>query len=54
MSRCDDSLAPLQVQRLLAWIDIRVDGTPSIVCGAFNASLDAPSAGLMATRFRLT
>jgi len=38
----------------LAWIGTRADGTPSIVCGDFNASLDAASAGLMATRFRPT
>jgi endonuclease/exonuclease/phosphatase family metal-dependent hydrolase len=51
MSRGDDSLRLFQVQQLLAWIDSRADGTPSIVCGDFNASLDAASAGLMATRF---
>src|SRR5205823_2010370 len=54
MSRGDDSLRLFQVQQLLAWIDTRADGTPSIVCGDFNASLDAASAGLMATRFRPT
>src|SRR5437762_5784671 len=54
MSRGDDSLRLFQVQQLLAWIDSRADGTPSIVCGDFNASLDAASAGLMATRFRPT
>jgi endonuclease/exonuclease/phosphatase family metal-dependent hydrolase len=52
MSRGDDSLRLFQVQQLLAWIDSRADGTPSIVCGDFNATLDAHSAGLMATRFR--
>ena len=36
------------------WIDGRADGTPAIVCGDFNATLDASSAGLMATRFRPT
>ncbi len=46
MSRGDDSLRLFQVQQLLAWIDTRADGTPSIVCGDFNASLDAASAGL--------
>ena len=54
MSRGDDSLRLFQVQQLLAWIDTRADGTPSIVCGDFNASLDAASVGLMATRFRPT
>ncbi len=54
MSRGDDSLRLFQVQQLLAWIGTRADGTPSIVCGDFNASLDAASAGLMATRFRPT
>jgi len=54
MSRGDDSLRLFQVQQLLQWIDQRADGTPSIVCGDFNATLDASSAGLMATRFRPT
>jgi endonuclease/exonuclease/phosphatase family metal-dependent hydrolase len=54
MSRGEDSLRLFQVQQLLAWIDTRADGTPAIVCGDFNASLDAASAGLMATRFRPT
>ncbi len=54
MSRGDDSLRLFEVQQLLAWIDSRADGTPSIICGDFNASLDASSARLMATRFRPT
>jgi endonuclease/exonuclease/phosphatase family metal-dependent hydrolase len=54
MSRGDDSLRLFQVQQLLAWIDTRADGTRAVVCGDFNASLDAASAGLMATRFRPT
>jgi endonuclease/exonuclease/phosphatase family metal-dependent hydrolase len=54
MSRGEDSLRLFQVQQLLAWSDTRADGTSSVVCGDFNASLDAPSAGLMATRFRPT
>jgi endonuclease/exonuclease/phosphatase family metal-dependent hydrolase len=54
MSRGDDSLRLFQVQQLLQWIDSRADGTPAIVCGDFNATLDASSAGLMATRFRPT
>jgi endonuclease/exonuclease/phosphatase family metal-dependent hydrolase len=54
MSRGEDSLRLFQVQQLLAWIDTRADIRASIVCGDFNASLDAPSAALMATRFRPT
>lgn len=54
MSRGDDSLRLFQVQQLLAWIDSRGDVAGAIVCGDFNASLDAPSAALMATRFRPT
>ena len=54
MSRGDDSLRLFQVQQLLAWIDTRDDVTASIVCGDFNATLEAPSAALMATRFRPT
>jgi beta-glucosidase len=54
MSRGDDSLRLFQVQQLLAWIDTRADAAASIVCGDFNASLDARSAGLMATRFHPT
>jgi endonuclease/exonuclease/phosphatase family metal-dependent hydrolase len=53
MSRGDDSLRLFQVQQLLAWIDSRPD-VPCIVCGDFNANLDAPSARLMASRFRPT
>jgi len=54
MSRGDDSLRLFQVQQLLGWIDTRDDVTASIVCGDFNATLEAPSAALMATRFRPT
>jgi endonuclease/exonuclease/phosphatase family metal-dependent hydrolase len=54
MSRGDDSLRLFQVQQLLAWIDSRGDVAGAIVCGDFNASLDAPSAALMATHFRPT
>jgi endonuclease/exonuclease/phosphatase family metal-dependent hydrolase len=54
MSRSDNFLRLFQVQQLLQWIDSRADGTPVIVCGDFNATLDASSAGLMATRFRPT
>ena len=53
-SRGEDSLRLYQVQQLLAWIDSRSDVTAAIVCGDFNATLDAPSASLMATRFRPT
>lgn len=51
-SRGDDSLRLFQVQQLLAWIDSRADVSARIVCGDFNASLDQPSAALMATRFK--
>jgi endonuclease/exonuclease/phosphatase family metal-dependent hydrolase len=54
MSRGDDSLRLFQVQQLVAWIDSRDDVAGAIVCGDFNASLNAPSAALMATRFRPT
>ena len=54
MSRGDDSLRLFQVQQLLAWIDARDEVPARIVCGDFNASLDAPSAVLMASRFRPT
>jgi endonuclease/exonuclease/phosphatase family metal-dependent hydrolase len=53
MSRGDDSLRLFQVQQLLAWIDTR-DDVASIVCGDFNAPLDAPSAALMESRYRPT
>jgi len=54
MSRGDDSLRLFQVQQLLAWIDARDDVSDCIVCGDFNATLEKPSAALMASRFRLT
>ncbi len=54
MSRGDDALRLHQVQQLLAWIDSRDDVPAKIVCGDFNATLDKPSAALMATRFRPT
>ena len=53
-SRGDDPLRLYQVQQLLAWIDSRRDVTARIVCGDFNATLEKPSAALMATRFRHT
>src|SRR5690348_10015482 len=53
MSRGDDSLRLFQVQQLLAWIDRRKGETAaSIVCGDFNATLERPSAALMASRFQ--
>lgn len=54
MSRGDESLRLYQAQQLLAWIESRDAAAASIVCGDFNATLDAPSAALMATRFRPT
>lgn len=54
MSRGDDSLRLHQAQQLLAWIDSRNDCTAHIVCGDFNATLDQPSAALMASRLRPT
>jgi endonuclease/exonuclease/phosphatase family metal-dependent hydrolase len=50
----DDSLRLFQVQQLLEWIDKRDDVPDCIVCGDFNATLDMPSAALMASRFRPT
>ena len=54
MSRGEDSLRLHQVQRLLAWIEERGDVSARVVCGDFNATLDMPSAELMASRFRPT
>jgi endonuclease/exonuclease/phosphatase family metal-dependent hydrolase len=54
MSRGEDSLRLFQVQQLFAWIDTREEIPARIVCGDFNARLDAPSASLMASRFRPT
>jgi endonuclease/exonuclease/phosphatase family metal-dependent hydrolase len=54
MSRGDESLRLFQAQQLLAWIDSRGDVSEKIVCGDFNATLDKPSAALMAMRFRPT
>lgn len=52
MSRGDDALRLHQVQRLLAWIESRDDVRHRVVCGDFNATLDQPSASLMARHFR--
>src|SRR5579862_2977026 len=54
MSRGEYSLRLFQVQQLLAWIDAHDEVPARIVCGDFNARLDAPSAALMASRFRPT
>jgi endonuclease/exonuclease/phosphatase family metal-dependent hydrolase len=54
MSRGDDSLRLFQVQQLLAWMDTRGAVAARIVCGDFNATLDRPSAALMAQHFRPT
>lgn len=53
-SRGDDALRLHQVQQLLAWIDGRDAAVARFVCGDFNATLDLPSAALMAARFRAT
>ncbi|MCC7486473.1 MAG: endonuclease/exonuclease/phosphatase family protein [Burkholderiales bacterium] len=50
----NDSLRLFQAQQLLAWIDGRDDVAAKIVCGDFNATLDMPSAALMAGRFAPT
>ncbi len=53
-SRGEDSLRLYQVQQLLDWINSRDDVAARIVCGDFNATLDMPSAKLMAGTFRPT
>ena len=53
-SRGDDALRLYQVQQLLEWIQSRDDVEAKIVCGDFNATLEMPSARLMATMFRPT
>ena len=53
-SRGEDSLRLYQVQQLLEWINSRDDVSARIVCGDFNATLDMPSAALMAGEFRPT
>ena len=50
----DDSIRLFQVQQLLRWIDSREDVAHTIVCGDFNATVDKPSAALMAARLRPT
>ncbi len=54
MSRGDDSLRLFQVQQLLEWIESRHGAEARIVCGDFNATLDMPSASLMARHFTPT
>ncbi|MGQ0522902.1 MAG: endonuclease/exonuclease/phosphatase family protein [Betaproteobacteria bacterium] len=54
MSRGNDALRLFQAQQLLGWIDERADADARIVCGDFNATLEAPSAALMASRLRPT
>lgn len=52
-SRGEDALRLYQVQQLLAWIESRQgDGVAAVVCGDFNATMEMPSAQLMAQRFR--
>ncbi len=53
-SRGEDSLRLYQVQQLLDWINSRDDVAARIVCGDFNATLDMPSAQLMAGAFQPT
>ena len=53
-SRGDDALRLLQVQQLLDWIQSRDDVAARLVCGDFNATLEAPSAQLMASVFHPT
>jgi endonuclease/exonuclease/phosphatase family metal-dependent hydrolase len=53
-SRGEDALRLHQVQELLAWIDARDRPAARLVCGDFNATLDMPSAALMAARYRAT
>ena len=54
MSRGEESLRVYQVTQLLEWIESRNDAACRIVCGDFNATLDKPSAALMARHFRPT
>jgi endonuclease/exonuclease/phosphatase family metal-dependent hydrolase len=48
----EDALRLYQVQQLLAWTGSRQDGVAAVVCGDFNATLEMPSAQLMAQTFR--
>ncbi|MDP6065429.1 MAG: endonuclease/exonuclease/phosphatase family protein, partial [SAR202 cluster bacterium] len=51
-SRGEDPLRHYQVQQLLEWIGARNDVSHQVVCGDFNATMDVPSASLMAGAFR--
>jgi endonuclease/exonuclease/phosphatase family metal-dependent hydrolase len=53
-SRADDALRLYQVQQLLACIQSRDDVDARVVCGDWNATLEMPSAQLMASIFRPT
>lgn len=50
----EDSVRLAQVERLLEWISGRNDVDAKVVCGDFNATMDMPSAALMATQFSPT
>ena len=54
MSRGDESLRLFQAQQLLGWMGSRPEADARIVCGDFNATLQAPSAALMAAALRPT
>ena len=54
MSSGEDSLRLFQAQQLLAWMETRNDVSLKVACGDFNASLDQPSAALMAKHMRPT
>jgi endonuclease/exonuclease/phosphatase family metal-dependent hydrolase len=53
-ARVDEFAREFQVEQLLAWVRTRSDSDYSIVCGDFNAPLDAPSIRLMRSVFRPT
>lgn len=54
MTSGEDSLRLFQVQQLLDWVGSRDDVGLRVACGDFNATLDQPSAALMAKHFRPT
>ncbi|HEY1372024.1 MAG TPA: endonuclease/exonuclease/phosphatase family protein [Candidatus Binatia bacterium] len=53
-ARVDESAREFQAEQLIAWTKTRSDADFSIVCGDFNAPLDAPSIRLMRSAFRPT